>query len=72
MASEPSWNKISAIFDQALEHSGEERTQWIAEACRGDAALLGEVEKMLAAHDRAGGVLDMPLGGLASEALHAA
>ncbi len=72
MASEPSWNKISAIFDQAIERSGEERTEWIAQACRDDALLLGEVEKMLEAHERAEGVLDMSLAGLASEALRVA
>ena len=72
MTSEPSWNKISAIFDQVIERPGEDRSEWIAEACRGDSLLLGEVEKMLAAHDRAGGVPDMSLAGLESEALRVA
>jgi serine/threonine protein kinase/Tol biopolymer transport system component len=61
MASEASWQRISAIFEQALLVPPETRDDWIAQACKGDAELRNEVEKLLAAHDRSTGILDDPL-----------
>ena len=61
MASEASWRRISAIFEEALTISPERRDDWIGEACSGEAAIRQEVENLLAAHDRSKGVLDAPL-----------
>ncbi len=69
MASEPTWHQISAIFEQALEQPAAVRRAWVAEACSSDKILLREVENLLAAHDRAGGVLDKPHSPLLTEGL---
>ena len=58
MASEASWRRISAIFEEALTISPERRDDWIDEACGGDGAIRQEVERLLAATDRSKGVLD--------------
>lgn len=55
------WGDISALFEAALEHSPETRLSWLEEACGDDTALRNEVERMLAAHDQSGGILDQPL-----------
>ena len=53
--------KAEAVFAAALEYaSGPERDRLVAEQCAGDAALRGEVESLLRAHDGAGGFLLEP------------
>ena len=42
---------------------------WVAKACEGDTALLKEIEELLAAHEKAAGILDKPVANVASEAL---
>ena len=55
------WNEIGALFDGALERPAGERRAWLANVCAGDAELRREVESMLAAHERAAGILEQPL-----------
>jgi serine/threonine-protein kinase len=69
MASQPSWQRISEIFDQALDRAEGERSAWIAQICGDDSVLEREVNKLLAAHEQAGGVLDGNVEFLASAAL---
>ena len=69
MPTQPSWKRISAIFDGAVDRPTPERADWVQRQCEGDTALYQEVEKLLVAHERAEGVLDLPMEGLASEAL---
>lgn len=55
------WDEISALFDGALERPESERRSWLANVCAGDASLRREVEQMLAAHERGGGILEQPM-----------
>ncbi|MCC6491389.1 MAG: protein kinase [Pirellulales bacterium] len=52
---------VESIFFAALEKSSvAERAAFLEEACGGDAALRGEVDRMLAMHPRVGGFLEQP------------
>ena len=53
------WNEIEALFESALDRQCEERITWLHGACD-DSQLRAEVERLLKAHERAGGVLDSP------------
>ncbi len=46
------YRRIDEIFQAALELEPRERTSYISEACSGDAALLKEVEYLLASDDQ--------------------
>lgn len=54
--------RASAIFDKAFELPEAERDAWSVGACGGDEELLGEVRSLLAAHERAAGLLDRSTG----------
>ena len=69
MPEKPSWKNISAVFDGAIDRPAKERAEWAERQCQGDTALYQEVEKLLVAHERAEGVLELPMMQLASEAL---
>ena len=49
------------MFDAALERPAAERRDWLANVCAGDGTLKREVERMLAAHERGGGILEHPI-----------
>lgn len=51
------WQKVNELFHAAIEQDGPARRTFLADACGADASLLSEVEKLVAAHDRAGGFL---------------
>ena len=55
------WEEIGALFDAALERPESERRVWLANVCAGDAGLRREVEGMLAAHERSGGILEQSI-----------
>jgi serine/threonine-protein kinase len=55
------WERVEALFDQALDRPPDERARWVREASAGDLALAEEVLAMLAAHDTINGVLDRQL-----------
>jgi serine/threonine protein kinase len=42
------WRKIERLYHLALEQEPAQRNRFLAEACHGDAELLGEVESLLA------------------------
>jgi serine/threonine protein kinase len=44
------YQRIGQLFDKALDLAPEQRAAWLAEVCSGDAALLEDVEKLLANH----------------------
>src|SRR3954452_2122032 len=53
------------IFTAALDAgSPAEQLAYLDRACAGDAQLRGDVEELLAAHRRAGGILEVPPAGL--------
>ncbi len=47
------WQRAKAIFEAALEQPPEHRSDFLAEACQGDAELKAEVENLLAGDARA-------------------
>jgi serine/threonine-protein kinase len=59
--------RVRAVFEAAVERPTAERRAFAAGACGGDAGLLREVERMLVADGRAGGVLDKPPSSSAPE-----
>src|SRR2546422_51393 len=54
------WKQIKEVFQDALEHSGEERSGFVSRVCQGDEELRVEVEDLLLAHERAGDFLEEP------------
>jgi serine/threonine-protein kinase len=50
------WTRIEEILAGALEREPAARAAFLEEACGGDAALRGEVDSLLAAHERPGAV----------------
>jgi predicted ATPase/tRNA A-37 threonylcarbamoyl transferase component Bud32 len=54
------WKRVRALFEQALDVAPERRAALLDAACDGDAELRREVESLLAARERAGGLLAAP------------
>lgn len=61
------WQKIEALFHQALEQPQQQRAAFLAAVCEHDPELLREVESLLGAHQRNGGVLETPASDLAAD-----
>jgi len=55
------WQQVASVFDAALARPAHEQLPYLDEACRGDDALRGEVDSLLAAHRRAGSFLQSGL-----------
>ena len=64
MTPEP-WERVRAIFEEAVQLPEEKRAVFLAESCDGDAELQRRIEILLAADARSSGVLEPPepLGG---------
>jgi serine/threonine-protein kinase len=58
---------IEGIFAAVLDVAPDHRSAWLDERCGSDHLLRGEVEALLAAHDRTSGILDAPVMGTASD-----
>ena len=58
--SQHSWQRVTELFEQALEQSPEKRAEFVKSVCAGDADLLREVESLLAQHDAETGFLESP------------
>ncbi len=54
------WRRVDELFHSALERDGAARAAFLAEACAGDEALRGEVERLLAAHEKDSSFIDSP------------
>jgi len=52
------WNRIQSLFEAASALSGDERRSFLTAECVGDAPLREEVESLLDAADRGGGVIE--------------
>ena len=46
------WERLTDLYHAAVALPADERAELLAEECAGDAALLADVERMIAAHDR--------------------
>ena len=62
------WEQIAHVYEAALEQPPEARDAWLAEACRDDPALRGEVESLIAC-EGAAILIDQPLDVAAAAAL---
>jgi serine/threonine-protein kinase len=56
----PTWSRITALFEQAIDLAGDAREQLLTRAAESDPAAASEVRALLAAHERAGGFLQTP------------
>jgi eukaryotic-like serine/threonine-protein kinase len=65
------WRQVDQLFHAALERQPRQRTDFLAHACAGDAALCQEVESLLAAHDQAERFIEAPAADLAADLLAA-
>lgn len=54
------WPRVRAVFEQALQHSGRERQNYLAGACGGCGPLREQVDALLASHDQAERFLEQP------------
>src|SRR5262245_42274657 len=50
--------RLRQIFESALERPVEDREAFVAAACEGDAGMIRELERMLAAEQEGSGLLD--------------
>src|SRR5688572_26621514 len=57
------WKKITELMEAALELAPDERQAFLADACRADLSLRGEVEALLSSYNKAEGFLDGLLEG---------
>lgn len=58
------WARVKDIFHAAIEQTPGSRAAFVIEACRGDAELRAEVERLVAAHDQAGSFIEQsPVAG---------
>jgi len=55
------WKRLKPLYEAALETSGEQRAQFIAEACKDDALLKNELEKLLQSNTESTFPLENPL-----------
>jgi hypothetical protein len=56
----PAWERMHALFDEALELGPAARERFLAGIAGDDPALADEVRSLLAAHDEASSFLAMP------------
>ena len=62
-------HEVEAIFEAALELSSADRGRWLAERCGLNHQLRAEVDALIAAHERAEGMLEADIGDAAASAL---
>ena len=55
-----SWQRVTELFEQALEHAPEKRAAFLKSACAGDSDLLREVESLLAEHEAEASFMESP------------
>jgi eukaryotic-like serine/threonine-protein kinase len=66
------WRRIEQIYYAALERTPSERGPFLESACGGDKTLRADVERLIAAQDRAGDFLIAPAWEVAASSLVAA
>jgi TolB-like protein/Tfp pilus assembly protein PilF/tRNA A-37 threonylcarbamoyl transferase component Bud32 len=58
------WERLKAVFLEALEHAEDERSAFVEHVCAGDRALQAEVESLLASDRGAGDFIATPAAGV--------
>ena len=61
------WARVKALFLEALQRSGAERSAFLATATASDADLRKEIESLLASEEAAGSFCEIPAAGLLAE-----
>ena len=61
------WQRIKAVFEEALQRAPAERQHLLKSRCAGDHSLRAEVDAMLAADDRAASFIEAPAAEVAPE-----
>jgi serine/threonine-protein kinase len=65
------WERMQALFHQALEHPLADRAAFLEDACAWDASLIRDVVAMLEEDSRESSLLDRGVGNAASQVLEA-
>jgi len=65
------WKLVDDLLQSALELAPERREEFLAQACGGDSALVGEINSLLTSHRRAGAFLETPAVEIAARAMAA-
>jgi len=69
--SSKSWERVSVLFEEALEQPPEKRADFLKSGCAGDADLLREVQSLLAEHEAEEGFLESPaIAAVADQIVH--
>ena len=55
------WNRLKALFEQALDLPRDSRSSWLEQQLGGEAELLAQAKALLTASDTLGGFLEAPL-----------
>ena len=63
------WAHINHLFEDALARDDHDRHAWLVEACGADETLREAVERLLLAHGRPAGFLDVPVAANAGKLL---
>ncbi len=53
------WEKLKAVFQQAIELTPEERGTFLEEHCKDDPELRKEIESLIESHSKSGGLLEV-------------
>ena len=54
------WQQVKEIFNSAIRYQPKERSSFLSQACFGDDRLRGEVESLIASHEKSGSFIDGP------------
>ncbi len=54
------WERLQELFHAAVQHAPPEREAFLAAACTDDPGLRAQVDRLLAAHERRGGLIEHP------------
>src|SRR5687767_2253200 len=60
VTTDPSWNRVKQVLEEALDRPPGERRECVRRACGNDEALRAEVESLLAAIAQAGTFIEPP------------
>jgi len=66
------WQRVDDLFQAAIARAGEERRAFLNEACAGDDGLRHELDRLVRAHERSRGFLEIPIAAEALRILAAA
>jgi len=63
------WHRVKEVFEAALGHAPEERSEFLGQACGGDDLLCSEVESLLSSYEQEKSFLETPAAALAAQSL---